>query len=74
MREYINCCPFCGSDEVEICRTNKQACWVRCANCGADAPSHRYRKKAIFTWNQRFNNTQSAKIVDDQDAEHSGKL
>lgn len=40
MNETIKRCPFCGSREVEICRTNQHACWIRCADCGADAQSH----------------------------------
>jgi len=29
MSETIKCCPFCGSHEVQVCRTNPDACWIR---------------------------------------------
>jgi len=62
-------CPFCGSVEVEICRTNPNACWVRCAQCGADSQSHRTRAKAISNWNRRscHHGHMPARIVDDDD-------
>lgn len=62
-------CPFCGSDQVEICRTNPNACWVRCAKCGADAESHRTRSGALANWNRRGSLGFTATIVDDQDKE-----
>lgn len=51
--KLIKPCPFCGSKKVEVCRTNPDACWIRCGKCGADAPSHKERKKAISIWNRR---------------------
>lgn len=62
-------CPFCPSWEVEICRTNPNACWVRCAQCGADAQSHRTRTGAIANWNRRHNSLLRASIVSDDDRE-----
>ena len=48
-------CPFCGGFEVNICRTNPNACWVECANetCGAQTNSRRSRTDAIAVWNRR---------------------
>ncbi|TAK59498.1 Lar family restriction alleviation protein [Methylobacter sp.] len=66
--EEILSCPFCPSLEVEICRTNKRACWVRCAGCGADAPSHPTRKGALKNWNTRTV-CRIATVVDDDDAD-----
>lgn len=60
-------CPFCGSDEVEVCRTNPNACWIRCARCGADAPSHRTRSGAFRNWNRRDGLGYTASIVSDDD-------
>lgn len=53
--ERIEPCPFCGSQVVDICRTNEHACWVRCANdeCGAETNSRPTRKEAIAVWNTR---------------------
>ena len=65
--EKIKPCPFCGLKKVEICRTNPQACWVRCYNCGADAPSDSNRKIAIRIWNKRPVAIGFAKIIDDQE-------
>ena len=53
MIENLKPCPFCGSKELELCRTNEFACWVRCDTCGADAPSNTDRSKAIEIWNKR---------------------
>lgn len=53
MKEKIKPCPFCGSKTVDICRTNENACWVRCARCWGEAPSNADRKVAIGLWNRR---------------------
>ena len=63
----IRTCPFCGSTKVEICRTNEFACWVRCAECGADAPSAAKREDAIGIWNFRPKIDLPAEIVEDMD-------
>lgn len=60
-------CPFCGSVEVEVCRTNPNACWIRCALCGSDAPSHRTRTGAFTHWNRRDSCGRTASIVSDDD-------
>ncbi len=65
--EKILRCPFCGSDEIEICRTNENACWIRCAKCGADAPPSNTREQAISNWNKRYRGNMTATIVDDGD-------
>lgn len=67
--ESILSCPFCGSIKVEICRTNKRACWVRCDSCGCDTESSPSRKKAIKNWNRRQSEQKYATIVWDQDEE-----
>lgn len=51
--EKIKPCPFCGSKKVDVCRTNENACWIRCGRCGADAPGDPHRKVAISIWNKR---------------------
>ena len=68
-KEILKCCPFCGRHKVEICRTNANACWVRCSVCGADAESHGDRARAIANWNRRHYDDKPAKVVDD-DAEN----
>jgi len=65
----IRCCPFCGSHEVEIARTNKHACWIECAECGAQTACHRTRKGAIERWNRRHFDEIPATIVHDMDKE-----
>ena len=67
MSEFIKCCPFCGSCEVEVARTNKDACWIECSTCGANVKSCKTRRNAIIRWNERT--TCPAKIVDDMDNE-----
>lgn len=73
MSRPIKSCPFCGSLKVEVCRTNPQACWIRCFLCGADAESHRSRAGAIANWNRRDPASLSAVIVSDDDKEGKGK-
>ena len=65
--EFLRLCPFCGAHEVEICRTNENACWVRCAECGGESTSHPSRGGAIKNWNSRFFDDEPAEIVDDMD-------
>lgn len=70
MDEEIKSCPFCGSTEVEIARTNENACWVECAVCGAEAPPTAKREDAIEIWNERhLPSGTHATIVDDGDKE-----
>lgn len=66
-------CHFCGSTELELCRTNPRAYWVRCAKCGADAPSSPRRKKAIEIWNARPESQAKAVFVTDDEAEHRAR-
>lgn len=61
-------CPFCGSAEVEIARTNPASIWVQCALCGARTESAAVRREAIEKWNDRESEGVSAVIVDDMDA------
>ena len=67
MTETIKCCPFCGSHEIEICRTNPLACWIRCGDCGSDAKSAETRAEAIALWNSRHYDDKPATVVDDGD-------
>lgn len=64
---FIRCCPFCGSHDVEICRTNPLACWVKCDSCGAEAPSAPARKDAIAQWNRRHFDDVAATVVHDDE-------
>lgn len=67
--EELKCCPFCGSDEVIVCRTNPYACWIRCSECGADAEHGETRIEAFANWNRRIKGDQKyAKIVEDDEA------
>lgn len=64
------CCPFCGSLEVNICRTSETACWVQCAACGSEGESHSTRKRAIEKWNRRVDLAARAVIIDDGDKDY----
>lgn len=65
--EEIKPCPFCGSKKVDICRTNPDACWVRCHKCDTDAPSFKTREEAIQFWNTRTPQEGFAEIVFDDE-------
>jgi hypothetical protein len=73
MAEVIYNCPFCGSVEVEIARTNPGACWVSCANykCDAETSSRKTRRGAIAVWNKRVStiDVREATVVYDMDKE-----
>lgn len=62
-------CPFCGSDKVDVCRTNPNACWIECHECFAGTSSHRTRTGAFANWNRREGNNVTASIVQDDDME-----
>ena len=66
-KEKIRFCPFCASLRVDICRTNKNACWVECSDCGARTQSHKHRESAIALWNTRAVNYPLADILDDDE-------
>ena len=66
--EKIKPCPFCGSKKVEICRTNENACWVRCARCSSESDSRPKRIDAIKLWNKRPKVEGYAKIISDDEA------
>lgn len=66
-KEKMRGCPFCGSTGVEICRTNRNACWVRCGECGSESSSKKHREAAIALWNTRYVPSQFAVIVCDDD-------
>ena len=69
-KEFIKCCPFCGSRKVVVCRTNENACWIRCGKCGADAPATSQRKRAIAIWNKRYEaGTKTSKIIADDEVQ-----
>lgn len=65
----IKPCPFCGGKQVEIARTNENACWVECArySCGARTKSHATRAGGIANWNRRRNQEGTARIVYDME-------
>lgn len=52
-KEFIKCCPFCGSFTVELARTHENCCWVQCSRCSAEAPFAKTRLGAILIWNSR---------------------
>ena len=68
-RKRIKSCPFCGSDIVDICRTNKNACWIECANCTAQTESNPLLNEAIKIWNRRSRKISYATVRDDQNNE-----
>jgi len=65
--EKIKPCPFCGSKEVDICRTNKQACWIRCHKCEAEGNCAEKREDAITEWNKRVDVEGYASIIVDDE-------
>ncbi len=69
MGEKILSCPFCGYEMVDICRTNENACWVECVNCGGKSESAATREEAIANWNRRSNIPRLAQVNDDMDKE-----
>jgi Lar family restriction alleviation protein len=72
-KEFIRCCPFCGSHEVGIARTNPIACWVVCTECDAQTESRPERAQAIDIWNQRYFDDRPSKIVWDDDERRNKK-
>jgi len=69
MTETLKGCPFCGSHSVNVCRTNKNACWIQCEDCGADAESCKTRTGAFKNWNRRYYDDVPATIIyDDEDS------
>lgn len=74
--EDIFSCPFCGNTNVEVARTNANACWICCddeTGCGAEAPSAKTRKGAIANWNRRQNRVLPATVVYDMDPEFAAR-
>jgi len=70
MSEHIKPCPFCGSHEVTVCRTNKHACWIQCDECGGEIGSAPSRQEAIELWNCRTDDDgQPAIVTHDMDKE-----
>ena len=65
--ERVRSCPFCGSQKVNISRTNENACWVECDNCDAQTSSHPSRVGAIAKWNKRSRKIEWATIGYDDD-------
>lgn len=61
--EKLKCCPFCGSDEVEIDTVSNEL-WlsnvtqinyfVHCLNCGASGRDEVKKGKAVKAWNGRY--------------------
>jgi Lar family restriction alleviation protein len=35
-------CPFCGSNDLELCNTHSASYWVECHGCGAEANGRAY--------------------------------
>ncbi|MEQ1676626.1 MAG: Lar family restriction alleviation protein [Chitinophagaceae bacterium] len=75
-QDFLMACPFCGSFEVHINRSNKTACWVECAVCNAEASSGKTREEAIERWNNRVQHLikVSASIVYDGDKEFKADM
>ena len=53
-------CPFCGSDNLEVCNTHTPSFWVNCFDCEGQAHG-KYREgqfkaamlNAVDAWNRR---------------------
>ncbi len=75
-QDFLMSCPFCGSFEVDINRTNENACWVQCVQCYAEASSAKTRKGAIERWNTRIQHLLkvSATVVHDGDKEFKADM
>lgn len=72
---HIRPCPFCGSHLVDMCRTNANAAWVECCECGGSTDSSPSRDEAIELWNCReADDGTSATIEEDQEARVSAYL
>jgi hypothetical protein len=69
MIEKIKSCPFCGGKKIWVCRTNENACWIRCDKCWGETESASDRKTAIKNWNrERIRiRTFDTKIVQDDE-------
>jgi hypothetical protein len=67
--EKLLACPYYGCQQVQICRTNAQACWVSCENCGAESESNKDRRVALLNWNRRVREELPAEVVEDGDKE-----
>jgi len=65
----VEACPFCASREVEVCRTNENACWLRCDACGCDSESHATLMGAVRNWNARPKATGKA-VITSNDNDH----
>jgi Lar family restriction alleviation protein len=55
MKEELKPCPFCGSNDLDLCYVPKSH-WVSCNVCNAEGPNGNYStvKKAIAAWNKRI--------------------
>lgn len=40
--EEIKPCPFCGSDDIELCNTHTAAYWMECQECSAQVDGKSY--------------------------------
>lgn len=63
----LHTCPSCGSEKLELCRTNKNACWVQCCRCDTRTGAHKTRQGAIAKWNARTDNQAVALFVFDDE-------
>lgn len=53
--EKLKCCPFCGSEEVDIWRHGDHGnFFVVCLNCGASGRDEVKKGKAVKAWNGRY--------------------
>jgi hypothetical protein len=54
-------CPFCGSENLEVCNTHTPSFWVACLDCGSQAHGQHYPgnyqralESAVTAWNLRY--------------------
>jgi Lar family restriction alleviation protein len=50
-RYMLRACPFCGSDNLDLGRTNPRSWWVGCEDCGAAGSTRPTRGAAADSWN-----------------------
>ena len=66
----VRACPFCAGTDVEVCRTNENACWLRCEMCGIDGPTHATLRDAVRAWDSRPPQKEAATVTRNDDTRY----
>lgn len=56
--EKLEPCPFCGTEDIELDKTDGGYFWVKCNECGCQLWGENTSKLAIGIWNKRANSIQ----------------